>query len=679
MESFVLEELKGLMNNSANLEDINALNERLKHLLENFVQSDLVSLFVYDKDEKVLKHKMFYDRTIGVLTNIEHDNNPLSMIEPKGCIGKVFLTKSPAIYNYITSDKDYRKEYDNALEHKLKAQMIMPVIENDMLLGIVRVSTVIQGTLKKYTQKELALIKSAEPYFINIIKKLTLNIDMGKFETIDHKLAAEIELEAKQQPTVDDDSMLLFLSNTVHDIRTPANTLYGFLELVEEQIEDKRLKGFITNAKESALFINTLTDSILETTKNRYESNTSKKTIVNTIHFLSEVVNVFAAKMSEKKINYFIFLCPKLPKEIKIDTLKLKRILMNLIGNAYKFTPNNHQIDVFINYDTSSEKMRVSIKDTGIGIEEENQKKLFKAFSQARDDTSMKYGGTGLGLAISAGYVADLGGELKLKSRLNEGSEFYFDISLEVVDASLSYEPFYNLDKKIVILSDSFNAKNSEYIRNYIIELGMPEEKIQISGDIVYGMTHLICFEHKITDTLLTYVEKNNIKLLLIEEKLFSLLNNKKTNKFTIVSENTYYGDAIHSTIFSGKKIKILIVDDNKINISLLESMLETEYVEVDTCIDGETALETLKDASKKGNKYDIVYLDKYMPGISGTELLVTFRDYEKTHKLEPIFAVSITGDPNISEEEQNLFNAFVNKPFSKKEVRAVVELLKNK
>ena len=424
----MIKELKNVVNENINSTDTHLLHDKIKNILENYVQSDLVSLFVYDQKENVLKHTYFYDRSIGVLQNREDDDTPLSMIEPKGCIGKVFLTKSPAIYNYITSDKDYVKAYDNALNHKLKAQMLMPVIENDVLLGIVRVSTVIQGKLKKYTQKELSLIKAAEPYFVSIIKRLTSDVSNGTH--VNAKLVEKIELEATSQSKVDDDSMLLFLSNTVHDIRTPANTLYGFLELVEEQIADKRLKGFITNAKESALFINTLTDTILETTKNRYEATTSKKIVVSTISYLSDIVNIFAAKMSDKKINYFIFLCPKLPKEIKIDTIKLKRILMNLIGNAYKFTPKNHQIDVFIAYDTSSKMMKVSIKDTGIGIEEENQKKLFKAFSQAQDDTSMKYGGTGLGLAISAGYVADLGGELKLKSRLNEGSEFYFDIPL---------------------------------------------------------------------------------------------------------------------------------------------------------------------------------------------------------------------------------------------------------
>ena len=246
-----------------------------------------------------------------------------------------------------------------------------------------------------------------------------------------------------------------------------------------------------------------------------------------------------------------------------------------------------------------------------------------------------------------------------------------------MIDFTPSYDAFYNLDKKIVILSDESHKKSSEYIRNYIIEFGMPEEKIHISNNIIYGMTHLICFEHKITEELLVFVEKNGIKLLLIEEKLFSLLNNERTNKFTIVSENTYYGDAIHSTIFSGKKIKILIVDDNKINISLLESILAIEYVGIDTCIDGENALEMLKNAAKTQKPYDIVYLDKYMPGISGTELLITFREYEKTNGLEPIFAVSITGDPNTSEIEHTLFNAFVNKPFNKQEVREIVERLK--
>jgi len=668
----MVDELKQNIVDSEQSKDIDLFNEKIQHLFKNLIQSDLVSLFVFDDKTQNLNLKLFYDRKSNILESVNNNDRYLSMINPQGCIGKVFLTKTSSIHNYISSDKEYLQSYDNELNHKLKSQLIYPVIDNNELLGIFRLSTTINGVFKKYTSKELALVNSALPYLVSIIKNIISEGNSNsKLQTNNLRDNNSI-LETKKEININDDSMLLFLSNTVHDIRTPANSLYGFLDLLEDQIEDKRLKGFVINAKESASFINTLTDSILETTKNRYES-TIKKTTIASIHFLSEIANTFAAKMLEKKIHYFIFIDPKIPKEIKIDTLKLKRILINLIGNAYKFTPIKNQINLQILWDEPTSKIKFSVKDTGIGIEEKDQKKLFKSFSQARDDISHTYGGSGLGLAISAGYVAEMGGELKLKSRIDEGSEFYFDIPVEIIDNSPSYEKFYNLEKKILILTDYPQARYPKFIQNYLIELGMPKDKIVISDKLEDGITHVICFEEKMTSDILEAETSKQFKLLLIEQRLFSLLNKQELKNINITSKNIYNADAIYSTVFSEKKLKVLIVDDNKINLILLETMLAGEYLDISTSLDAEGALESLKESAKEGRSFDIIYLDKHMEGMSGTELLQKYRKFESKHALKPIFAVSISGDSEVEAEEKILYNAFVHKPFTKHDVQEVV------
>ena len=674
----MVEELKEIVIDSEQSKDINLFNVKIQYLLKNLIQSDLVSLFVFDRKTQNLNLKLFYDRKNDIFESINNNDRYLSMVNPQGCIGKVFLTKTSSIHNYISSDKEYFQSYDNELNHKLKSQLIYPIMDNNELLGIFRLSTTINGVLKKYTSKELALVNSALPYLVSIIKNIISEKNSNSELQTNNLNDINSILETKKEINIDDDSMLLFLSNTVHDIRTPANSLYGFLELLEERIEDKRLKEFVINAKESASFINTLTDSILETTKSRYKSEITEKTTITTVHFLSELANTFTAKMLEKKIHYFIYISPNIPKEIKMDTLKLKRILINLIGNAYKFTPIKHQINLKIDWDALDSRIKFSIKDTGIGIEKKDQKKLFKSFSQARDDIHKKYGGTGLGLAISAGYVADLGGELKLKSRIDEGSEFYFDLPVEVIDNSPSYEKFYDLEKKILILTDYIEAKYPKFIRKYLIELGMPENKIVISNKIEEDATHVICFEEKITSEVLDAGKLKKFKLLLIEQKLFSLLNKEEVNNFKVTSKNTYNGNAIYSTVYSGQKLKVLIVDDNKINVTLLESMLAGEYLDITTSLDGEEALKYLIDSTNQGKGFDILYLDKHMTGMSGSKLLETFRKYEVEHALKPIYAVSISGDPKIDNEEKGLYNIFVYKPFNKDAVREVISLYRN-
>jgi len=667
--------LKDIVVEVENSKNVNLFNQKLQELLKNLIQSDLVSLFVYDQKTQSLNRKLFYNRKHDTLDMLENSSNSLSMIDPKGCIGKVFLTKTPAIHNHITSDKDYNQTYDNGVNYKLKSQLIYPIVENGGLQGVFRLSTTTNGVLKKYTSRELALVEVAVPCLLRIIKNVT---SVGNVS--DTKAMEDMNniLNRKKEVPIDNNDMLLFVSNTVHDIRTPANSLYGFLELLEEKVEDARLKQFVTNAKESASFINTLTNTILETTKNKYEAKEIKTTTVSTIHFLSEIADTFAAQMLDKKINYFIYINPNIPKEISIDSLKLKRVLLNLIGNAYKFTPPKHQINVNIDWNASDKRIYVAIKDTGIGIEEEDQKKLFKAFSQVGNDTQKKYGGSGLGLSISASYVADFGGELKLKSRIDEGSEFYFDIPIDVIDKSISYEPFSNLEKNIVILTEHVEAKYPRFIRNYLIKFGMPEDKIMITDTLQKDTTHLICFEEKITANILESAEAEKFKLLLLEQKLFSLFNKPELQNFNIISKNTYCADLLYSTVYSENKLNVLIVDDNKINVSLLESMLEGEYVKVSAYLNGEEALEHLKESANKGNRFDILYLDEHMPGISGIEMLEGYRAYEKEYDLKPIFAVSISGDPDMDKKDKKLYNAFVTKPFNKQEVREVISKLKN-
>jgi len=675
----VVEELERAIHKTETKKYDRTLNENLMDILENFVQSDIVSLFTYNEKERLLELKLHYSRDQKELKILDDKEIVLSMVHPKGCIGKTFLTKRSAIYNHIVSDKDYAEEYDNLYGYKLKSQMLMPILENDMLKGIISISTVIKGALQRYSQKEAALLKATEPYLLHLIGILT-DTEVSAGNQYDARQTLEDMTHVHESQTVvNDDSMLLFFSNTVHDIRTPANSLYGFLELLEDKLEDKRLKGFVTNAKESASFINTLTTSILDTAKNRYASALSENRTICPEKSLSDTANTFSAKMLEKKIHYFIYISPNIPKEIKVDSMKLQRILVNLIGNAYKFTPKKKEIHVNITWNASDSRMAVSVKDTGIGIDESSQKKLFQAFSQATDTTHAKYGGTGLGLAISAGYVSDLGGELKVKSKLDEGSEFYFEIPVEIIDPEPKYTPFSDLEKKIVILTDYTDAKYPEFIRRYLVDFGMPKEKIVISDILEEDATHVICFEEKISEEILTLAKLNTFKLLLVEQSLFSLLHHAEMSSFQMTSKNVYNGDAIYSTVYSGSKLKVLIVDDNKINLSLLEAMLETSYIEVALCEDAKAALKKLKKASKNNQSYDIIYLDKHMPTLSGTELLRDFRAYEKKHNLKPIYAVSISGDPYIPEEEKELFDTFVCKPFKKEEVRDVISIQRSK
>ena len=657
--SVLIQSLTTSMDLISQADDPKEIANIIEKLLQDFSHSDHATLFLFDQNQQILIDKS--------------DDDTYDMIDPRGILGEAFLTKTAAIYNHLASEKNYVQPMDNPKKRKLKSQIIFPIIEDDELLGIVRASRSIQYK-QPYQKMDIELLGSLQIFLTKMIH--VLRAEKQDIEPIDiPKIHSTITEATQAEKAPSSDALRLELSNIVHDIRTPANSLHGFLELMEEYAEDKRLKEFIEHAKESAKFINTLTDSILEQAKERYQGSTISLTKVNSVKFFAQIANIFSADMSAKHIDYLIYIDPFLPKEIELDTMKLKRVLINLLGNAYKFTPNESRIDFKVKYDAKEQKIRFSVSDQGIGIDPSRQKNIFEAFKQAEEDTSKQYGGTGLGLSISAKYVNEMNGKLKLKSALEEGSKFYFSIPASVTNPDSSYEKFINTQKRITLLTDHKKDADSKNILAYLLALGMNEEDIIITGRLPLDTTHLYCFQHKLSPEILREAEQRQMEILIVEESLFSLSKNKNLSSYNIISENTYYGDLVHSTAFSKNKKKVLIVDDNKINITLLKSILETEFVEISTATDGLEALNLLKEALKNNNPYHAIFIDKHMPSISGPDVLQNYRSLESDRDTKvPLFAVSITGDPHVGEEERKLYNLMIKKPFKAANMREAIK-----
>lgn len=634
-------------------------------LLKRLTQSEFAAFFLFDRE----RQRLVKEGDVSLY---------IPMIKPEGLLGKSFLTKEIAIYNYMASEKHYVQKVDNPSEQRLRSQLIVPIIDDGYLVAIVRACRSIYSN-KHFSSSEVEIIEALNDFLIQVAKKLAQDEEDHYTISINpDKLDKNIErIKEEQSEKKEINSTMLFLANTIHDIRTPSNSLYGFLEILGEYIEDPRLKEFIENAKESASFINTLTDSILQQVKETHKITTSKPQIVNSIKFFSQLGDLFSANMSKKEIKYSIYLCPDLPKEIEIDRLKVKRIIVNLIGNAYKFTPSGKTIRYSVHYNKEKKMMLISVADTGLGISKSRQKDIFKSFEQAEKDTAEHFGGTGLGLAISAKYVKDLGGELELESILDEGSNFYFSIPTTRVTVDPSQERVHGLNVKMMILTNDSENFYAIDIQEHLIDLGIEEKSIVITNQFSEDITHLFCFQHKITAEIIDKAKELDIQYTLVEERLFSLSKDSTYASHPIMSVNTYNMAKIYSMIYSGKKLKILLADDNKINIVLLKAMLETEYCIIHTSLDGIEALDKLKQAKEDKEPYSMIFLDDNMPNLSGSELLATYRELEKSDNAKPLFAVSITGDPNMSEAKKKLYSLKMNKPFKKEDVREAVKIAK--
>jgi len=282
-------------------------------------------------------------------------------------------------------------------------------------------------------------------------KKLTAEIEKRKL--VQHELIAlnlKLEVTTKIAQSANK-AKSDFLSNMSHEIRTPMNAILGFAELLDEQIEDKKLKSFVKTIRNSGETLLFLINDILDLSKIESGKLDIIRKATNVEKLFQETINIFKLQAEQKGIKLELNLVKDMPKSLLVDKNRLKEILINLIGNAIKFTDEGYvKIDVIVDevYEHNSKiDLRVEVKDTGIGITKDDQDKIFKIFEQSENQDVKKYGGTGLGLAISRKLAELMNGSLNVKSTLTKGSTFILLIKNIDISSLRDEDPFLQDDR----------------------------------------------------------------------------------------------------------------------------------------------------------------------------------------------------------------------------------------
>ncbi|PCJ16147.1 MAG: hypothetical protein COB02_17060 [Candidatus Cloacimonadota bacterium] len=269
----------------------------------------------------------------------------------------------------------------------------------------------------------------------------------GIFQDItDQKILEEVLKRERLKADRANSAKSTFLSNMSHEIRTPMNAILGFSELLSGEIKNKVHKNYLKIILNSGRSLLKIINDILDLSKVESGKMSLEDGYFSLVNLIKETLSTF--QLNSKKIKLISKFSKGFPKQIKLDKVRLRQVLINLISNALKFT-NKGFIQINISYNKDSE-LSISVEDTGIGIEKSQIKKIFLAFEQTENQSFEKYGGTGLGLAITKQIVELMGGEINVESQLDKGSIF----SVRIPDVKFKEEIEEQLMIESPIISD---------------------------------------------------------------------------------------------------------------------------------------------------------------------------------------------------------------------------------
>ncbi len=262
----------------------------------------------------------------------------------------------------------------------------------------------------------------------------------------------------------------IFLANISHEIRTPMNGIIGMIDIMKRTSLTAEQLEYLEIIEISGENLLVIINDVLDFSKIEAGQITFEHIRFNLSDEVGEVVKLLRYKAVQKKLDFSFEIAPDVPQLLIGDPLRLKQVLINLCNNALKFTSEGYvNIRVsFVEMKESCVRLYFEVQDSGIGISSENQKKLFRSFSQADASTTRKFGGTGLGLAISKNLVQLMNGDIGIISEEGKGSIFHFDCEFGVSSQELSANEFQNLeelvqvDKKLKILLAEDNVINQK-------------------------------------------------------------------------------------------------------------------------------------------------------------------------------------------------------------------------
>ncbi len=491
----------------------------------------------------------------------------------------------------------------------------------------------------------------------------------------------------------------IFLATMSHEIRTPMNGVLGMAALLAETQQTPEQQEYTDTIRSSGEALLTVINDILDFSKIESGNLELDNHAFDLRHCIEEVMDVFAAKASQKGLDLVYQIDYQIPAQIVGDSHRLRQILLNLISNAMKFT---HQGEIFVSVnlvkmDTSSLELAFHVKDTGIGIPKDKLSRLFKAFSQVDSSTTRKYGGTGLGLVISERLVQLMGGAITVESESAVGTTFTFTIKTEVSYTSLRQYVHFNTlgneGKKVLVVDD--NMTNLTILKGQL-EQWMLAPVLASSGKEALEILGSQHFDLVITDMQMPDMDglhlsqqikrKYPVPIILLSSigdenkrkhsELFSAVLNKPVKQQQLsrvvqlalrpetaavaTTEETKGKKTLSGEFAEKYPLKILLAEDNVVNQKLTMRVLnKLGYRDVEIAQTGLEAIEKFNETF-----YEVILMDVQMPEMDGLEAtrLIRTKQYQ-----QPVI-ISMTANAMQDDKEKCLqagMDGYIAKPIN--------------